>query len=344
VHLNKVSKNIKLIQLHIEQLTNKVSDKSSVFSRNTKLVTLQSKFEDSIKKLNKEIAFYENNDNCPTCLQAIASETKEKHVTEKHTKVTEIETATVKLEEEIQNVYDRLQEIEKVQKHINEHNSEIVKLNTQVTSINTYNVRLSKEIEELKTRSTNTDTSDDKLNLLLAELKAFEEQAEQLSIDKQYHEFAATLLRDTGIKTKIIKQYLPVMNKLINKYLTSMDFFVNFNLNESFEETIKSRHRDEFSYASFSEGEKMRIDLALLFTWRQIAKMKNSVNTNLLILDEVFDSSLDGVGTEEFLKLLNSLDNNTNVFVISHKGDQLFDKFRSVIKFQKTNNFSQVVK
>jgi hypothetical protein len=189
-----------------------------------------------------------------------------------------------------------------------------------------------------------TDGGDDKLKTLNAELQGYNDVAEQLSIDKQYHEFAATLLKDTGIKTKIIKQYLPVMNKLINKYLTSMDFFVNFNLNESFEETIKSRHRDEFSYASFSEGEKMRIDLALLFTWRQIAKMKNSVNTNLLILDEVFDSSLDGVGTEEFLKLLNSLDNSTNVFVISHKGDQLFDKFRSVIKFQKTNNFSQVVK
>jgi DNA repair exonuclease SbcCD ATPase subunit len=344
MHLNKVAKNIALIQLHIQQLTTKVSDKSSVSSRTTKLITLQSKFEDNVKKLNKEISFYENNDNCPTCLQAIASETKEKHVTEKHTKVTEIQTATTKLEEEIQNANNRLLEIEKIQKHINEHNSEIVKLNTQVTSINSYNTRLLKEIEELKTRSISTDATDDKLNSLTAELKLFEEQAEQLSIDKQYHEFAATLLRDTGIKTKIIKQYLPVMNKLINKYLTSMDFFVNFNLNESFEETIKSRHRDEFSYASFSEGEKMRIDLALLFTWRQIAKMKNSVNTNLLILDEVFDSSLDGVGTEEFLKLLNSLDNSTNVFVISHKGDQLFDKFRSVIKFQKTNNFSQVVK
>jgi DNA repair ATPase RecN len=277
-------------------------------------------------------------------LQAIVSETKEKHVTEKHTKVTEIQTATTKLEEEIQNVNNRLLEIEGIQKHINEHNSEIVKLNTQVTSINSYNTRLLKEIEELKTRSISTDITDDKLNSLTTELKLFEEQAEQLSIDKQYHEFAATLLRDTGIKTKIIKQYLPVMNKLINKYLTSMDFFVNFNLNESFEETIKSRHRDEFSYASFSEGEKMRIDLSLLFTWRQIAKMKNSVNTNLLVLDEVFDSSLDGVGTEEFLKLLNSLDINTNVFVISHKGDQLFDKFRSIIKFEKKNNFSQVVK
>lgn len=305
---------------------------------------MQSKFGDNVKKLNKEISFYENNDNCPTCQQTIASETKDKHVTEKQKKITEIQTATTKLEEELQNVYNRLEEIEKVQKHINEHNSEIVKLNTQVTSINNYNARLLKEIDELRTRTVSTDNDGGKLKTLNTELQSYQTSAEKLSIDKQYHEFAATLLKDTGIKTKIIKQYLPVMNKLINKYLTSMDFFVNFNLNESFEETIKSRHRDEFSYASFSEGEKMRIDLALLFTWRQIAKMKNSVNTNLLILDEVFDSSLDGVGTEEFLKLLNSLDNSTNVFVISHKGDQLFDKFRSVIRFEKKNNFSQVAK
>jgi len=343
-HLKKVSKDILLIQKHIEQLTDKISDKNTVASRNTKLLTLQSKFEDNVKKLNKEISFYENNDNCPTCQQTIASETKESQVTSKQQKIVEITTAATKLDQELQNVYDRLDEIDAVQKHINAHNSEVVKLNTQVSSINSYNAKLLKEIAELRTRTVSTENDDEKLKVLNAQLKESETLAEKLSLDKQYHEFAATLLKDTGIKTKIIKQYLPVMNKLINKYLTSMDFFVNFNLNESFEETIKSRHRDEFSYASFSEGEKMRIDLALLFTWRQIAKMKNSVNTNLLILDEVFDSSLDGVGTEEFLKLLNSLDNSTNVFVISHKGDQLFDKFRSIIKFEKKNNFSQVTK
>lgn len=344
VYLNKITKNIALIQKHIEQLTNNISDESSVSSKNAKILTLQSKFQDSIKKLNKEISFYETNDNCPTCQQSIATETKEKNVTEKQNKITEIETASTKLKQELTNVSDRLDKIGKIQKHISEHNSEIVKLNTQVTSINNYNAKLLKEIEELKTRSDSNENDDDKLKSLNTELADTQTLAEQLSVDKQYYEFASTLLKDTGIKTKIIKQYLPIMNKLINKYLTAMDFFVNFNLNESFEETIKSRHRDEFSYASFSEGEKMRIDLALLFTWRQVAKMKNSVNTNLLILDEVFDSSLDGVGTEEFLKLLNSLDTKTNVFVISHKGDQLFDKFRSIIKFEKKNNFSQVVK
>jgi DNA repair exonuclease SbcCD ATPase subunit len=200
------------------------------------------------------------------------------------------------------------------------------------------------QITELQNRTDTLENDNEKLKELRGNLSEFIKKQEEVSIEKHYYDYAAVLLRDTGIKTKIIKQYLPIMNKLINKYLTAMDFFVNFNLNESFEETIKSRHRDEFTYDSFSEGEKMRIDLALLFTWRQIAKLKNSTNTNLLILDEVFDSSLDTVGTDEFLKLIHDMGADTNVFVISHKGDILFDKFRSVIKFEKKNNFSQVAK
>jgi hypothetical protein len=173
-------------------------------------------------------------------------------------------------------------------------------------------------------------------------LSGVDVQKSKLREDKTYYEASRSMLQDTGIKTKIIKQYLPIMNKLINTYLTSMEFYVNFTLDENFEETIKSRYRDEFSYASFSEGEKMRIDLALLFTWRAVAKMKNSTNTNLLILDEIFDSSLDGTGTDEFLKILNTL-GDENVFVISHKQDQLVDKFKDTIKFEKIKNFSHVV-
>lgn len=342
--VKKTLKDIELIQKHITQLNNKISDGTKVSSRNTKIITLQSKLNDNIRKLKKDIEFYQNNDNCPTCQQAIVEETKTNHITNKQTKIEEINTAKTQLENELQKVSDRLEEISKIQRHINEHNSEIVKLNTQVTSINQYNTKVLQEIQQLEKSSVSTETDNEKLKTLETDLVEATQKANDLAIEKQYYDFAATLLKDSGIKTKIIKQYLPIMNKLINKYLTAMDFFVNFNLNESFEETIKSRHRDEFSYASFSEGEKMRIDLALLFTWRQVAKMKNSTNTNLLILDEVFDSSLDGVGMEEFMKLLNSLDKNTNVFVISHKGDQLFDKFRSVIKFEKKNNFSQVAK
>jgi predicted O-linked N-acetylglucosamine transferase (SPINDLY family) len=167
------------------------------------------------------------------------------------------------------------------------------------------------------------------------------EKQEKLSSQKLLYETAYVLLKDTGIKTRIIKQYLPIMNQLINKYLASMDFFVSFNLDEKFEENIKSRHRDEFTYDSFSEGEKMRIDLALLFTWRQIAKMKNSTNTNLLILDEIFDSSLDYNGTDEFLKILSTL-SNENVFIISHKSDLSVDKFDNLIRFEKVQNFSRM--
>ena len=159
---------------------------------------------------------------------------------------------------------------------------------------------------------------------------------------KHYHDIAVTLLRDQGVRQKIIKQYVPIMNKLINKYLAQLEFYVGFELNESFEETIKSRFRDVFKYDNFSQGEKMRIDLSLLFTWRAVARMKNSVNTNLLILDEVFDSSLDTNGTDDFLKLLNTLTEKTNAFIISHKGDVLYDKFENVIRFEKHKNFSRI--
>ena len=189
--------------------------------------------------------------------------------------------------------------------------------------------------------SLNTFVNKEKLESLKVDIEKVGEQKTKLKEDKVYHEAARSMLMDTGIKTKIIKQYLPIMNKLINKYLTSMEFYVNFTLDENFEETIKSRYRDEFTYASFSEGEKMRIDLALLFTWRAVAKMKNSANTNLLILDEIFDSSLDGSGTDEFLKILNTL-GDENVFVISHKQDALADKFRSTIRFEKIKNFSHI--
>ena len=200
---------------------------------------------------------------------------------------------------------------------------------------------MSSEIKELE-NSTINNSDEEKLKTLQEEFNQIEQNKKELKEEKVYKEASRAMLQDTGIKTKIIKQYLPIMNQLINKYLASMEFYVNFTLNESFEETIKSRFRDTFNYESFSEGEKMRIDLALLFTWRAIAKMKNSVNTNLLMLDEIFDSSLDGTGTDEFLKILNTL-SGENVFVISHKQDALADKFRSTLKFEKVKNFSHVV-
>ena len=200
-----------------------------------------------------------------------------------------------------------------------------------------------KEITNLSTETGNIEVEQSKLTGLEQTYADHESDIRELTDKRSYFDVAATLLKDTGIKTKIIRQYIPVINKLVNKYLATMDFFVNFNLDESFKETIKSRHRDEFSYASFSEGEKQRIDMALMLTWRAVAKMKNSANTNILILDEVFDSSLDTNGTEDLMKILGMLD-DTNLFVISHKGDILQDKFRNVVRFEKVNNFSRMVK
>jgi DNA repair exonuclease SbcCD ATPase subunit len=339
-----LQRDIELIQKHINVLQKKIEDKISVEKKSKKLLQLESKIETNIKKNEKDIAFYEEHDNCPTCKQPIDGEFKQDQVTERKSKVDTQREGLTEIATQITQANQRIEQIQNINKHINGHNNEIVKHNSTISAVNKYISKLQSEIEELANRKDNLEEENAKLKELKDQLTELLAKQEELSNEKQYLEFAGSLLKDTGIKTKIIRQYLPIMNKLINKYLTAMDFFVNFNINESFEETIKSRHRDEFSYANFSEGEKMRIDLALLFTWRQIAKLKNSTNTNLLILDEVFDSSLDGVGTEEFLKLIHEMGSDTNIFVISHKGDQLFDKFRSIIKFEKKNNFSQVAK
>ncbi|NBP03094.1 MAG: hypothetical protein EBU90_23870 [Proteobacteria bacterium] len=342
--IKSLNKDIQLIQKHIDVLTSKVLNKDTVEAKRTKLSTLESQLNSNLKKLEKEIKFYEDNHDCPTCKQTITTEWKESQVAEKENRKGEISVALEDIEKKIEEANEKVNTILKITKHINEHNSEVVKHNASITAINKYVAKLNAEIAELSTRKDNLEEENTKLKELREQLAGLVEKQKDLADEKQYYEFAGTLLKDTGIKTKIIKQYLPIMNKLINKYLTAMDSFINFNLNENFEETIKSRHRDDFSYHNFSEGEKMRIDLAILFTWRQIAKLKNSVNTNLLILDEVFDSSLDTVGTDEFLKLMYDVGQDTNVFVISHKGDQLFDKFRSVIRFSKKNNFSRIEK
>jgi DNA repair exonuclease SbcCD ATPase subunit len=236
------------------------------------------------------------------------------------------------------------------QKKLDEVNKNLLALNVQCNAMHSSNITLSKQnkkllqdIESTSQDTVNIDEENARLKEIASEAVTLIDKKNELSSERNVQEVAALLLKDTGIKTAIIKEYLPVMNKFINGYLTAMDFYVHFELDEAFNEKIKSRFRDEFTYASFSEGEKMRIDLAILFTWRQIAKMKNSVNTNLLILDEIFDSSLDNAGTDYFLSVMNALGDKTNIFVISHKGDQLFDKFHSVIKFEKKNDFSSIV-
>jgi DNA repair exonuclease SbcCD ATPase subunit len=225
---------------------------------------------------------------------------------------------------------------------ITDKNIELSTRNSTITLLNKQIKELEAETQRVKSDTTNIDEEKLKLKELAQDALNKIGQKNQLLEHRNIEEVANVLLKDTGIKTAIIREYLPAMNKLINKYLNAMDTYIHFELDEAFNEKIKSRFRDEFTYASFSEGEKMRIDLAILFTWRSIAKMKNSVNTNLLLLDEIFDSSLDTAGTDYFLTLMNTLGENSNIFVISHKGDQLFDKFRSVIKFEKRNDFSVI--
>ena len=288
----------------------------------------------------KYIKFFEENDDCPTCEQHIDETFKENMIITKKGEHDKFDSGIQELSEELKRQEGLLEAINNYIGMIRENDAEIGKIGYSIKELERFNTTLQEEINKLHIGEVNKEDLD-KIKALRKSLKSFEKQHQGLREEQSYAEAARNMLMDTGIKTKIIKQYLPIMNKLINTYLTAMEFYVNFTLNENFEETIKSRHRDEFTYASFSEGEKMRIDLALLFTWRAVAKMKNSTNTNLLILDEIFDSSLDSTGTDEFLKILNTLDGE-NVFVISHKQDVLVDKFRSTIRFEKVKNFSHV--
>jgi DNA repair exonuclease SbcCD ATPase subunit len=320
-----------------------VAEKTLVEDKVKKITKLESQIESNLSKFRKDISFFEHNDNCPTCRQTIALEFKETELQTLQTKSTECEHGLTQLEVKLLTEQTKLNEITEIQKRIQSLQIDIATKNTSIIEINKYIARLEKQIEELKTNKASTEKEEQELALLKGTLTKLIDNIRTLIDEKSYYEIASGLLKDTGIKTKIIKQYLPIINKLVNKYLASLDFFVNFNLDESFKETIKSRHRDDFTYNNFSEGEKQRIDMALMLTWRAVAKLKNSSNTNLLILDEVFDSSLDTNGTEELMKILHMLE-GVNLFVISHKGDILQDKFSNVIRFEKVNNFSRIMK
>jgi len=324
-----------------DNLLSLISDDVKAKKKAFKLIDIKSTLIEKHKTHSKAVDFFENNDECPTCQQHIDEIFKKEMISDKQKDVTKFAVGIKELEEELSKAQERIQEISDIADKIRENEVQIAKENSSVTQLEKFNATLHAEIAQFKTGDV-SKSDYNKLKDLKKDLSATENHKAKLREDLTYSEAARSMLQDTGIKTKIIKQYLPVMNKLINTYLTSMEFYVNFTLNENFNETIKSRYRDEFTYDSFSEGEKMRIDLALLFTWRAIAKMKNSTNTNLLMLDEIFDSSLDSTGTDEFLKILNTL-SDENIFVISHKQDVLADKFRSTIKFEKVKNFSHVV-
>ena len=327
----------------VETHQNLVAEKTLVEDKVKKITKLESQIESNLSKFRKDISFFAHNDDCPTCRQAIATEFKETELQTLQTKATECEHGLTQLEVKLLAEQTKLNEITEIQRRIQSLQIEIATKNTSIIETNRYIARLEKQIEELKTNKASTEKEELELKTLNDTLTELKSNLRHLIDEKSYFEVASGLLKDTGIKTKIIKQYLPIINKLVNKYLASLDFFVNFNLDESFKETIKSRHRDDFTYNNFSEGEKQRIDMALMLTWRAVAKLKNSSNTNLLILDEVFDSSLDTNGTEELMKILHMLE-GVNLFVISHKGDILVDKFANVVRFEKVNNFSRIMK
>ena len=301
--------------------------------RKRKLDGLKDKLDSNLRKARKELDFYHDTDECPTCKQGLTHDFKEEKQREKSDRIEQLESGLKDMDVEYETVHKSIESYDKIVTEIQEIQSEMI---TQERMKN----RMTLELNEAETNVADIDEEKNKLKDMAVDLTTKNKLKTEKGEEQHYNTAATSLLKDTGIKTRVIRQYLPIINQLVNKYLAAMDFFVHFDLDEKFNETIKSRHRDRFSYSSFSEGEKQRIDLALLFTWRTIAKMKNSASTNLLLLDEVFDSSLDNNGVDYVMNLLQTIGEETNVFVISHKGDQLFDKFRNQIKFEKIRNYS----
>jgi DNA repair exonuclease SbcCD ATPase subunit len=339
--VKKLTEEYKDIESKCKELEMSLAEEGTVSKKINKLGQLKHQIEANLGILNKEVNFFHKYDNCPTCKQQIDEAFKKETVDTKKKEIGTIEDGLEKLAVEYEKVNAKLNEIIEIHGEINSKKLEINSLKIKISSLLDYRETLDEEIKNIGKSSPIQD--DNKVPEMEKQLKELESKYQELLEDRNLLQVASALLKDGGIKSKIIKQYIPVINKLINKYLSAMEFMCQFELDEQFNETIKSRYRDVFSYASFSEGEKMRINLAILFTWRAIAKLRNSINTNLLIMDEVFDSSLDANGTEEFLKIINSLTLDTNTFIISHKSDQLYDKFEKVIRFEKHKNFSRIV-
>ena len=331
------------LSLSIEESSNGLKENiSNAQSKKQSLLKYKAQFEQQIKSVVKDAKFYENNEQCPTCEQDIAEELRQNKLETAHEKARELNKAVIDASSQSAAVETSLLELDSISEKVREDTSELTLNNKEISRLQKQITALEKDITKLTSKEGDLGEANSKLTQLSEERDSLTERKLELSEQKTYQEAVGEMLKDSGIKTKVIKQYLPVMNKLINHYLQVMDFYVSFNLDESFTETIKSRFRDSFNYASFSEGEKQRIDLALLFTWRQIARMKNSASSNLLILDETFDSSLDNDGIENLLKILETLEEGTNTFIISHKGDVLDGKFRSKIEFTKERNFSKI--
>ena len=332
-------------ELRESQVSDLIEEQQEVTGAGEKLVklnNLKGKISQKVATITKEHKFFTDNKVCPTCTQDIEEEFRVNRIADVQTKAKELQTGFTELEEAIQKEKDREHQFNKLTKEITKLNNGISQNNTKISGCQRQIRDLESEIQRLTDQLANRNTEHDKLAEFKDNLQqTFEELATERE-DLTNYDFAYSLLKDDGVKTKIIKKYLPFINQQVNRYLQLMDFYINFQLDEEFNETIESPIHEDFSYSSFSEGEKMRIDLALLFTWREVARVKNSVNTNLLIMDEVFDSSLDGFGTDEFLKIIRFIIKDANIFVISHKTD-LHDKFESVIQFEKNKGFSRMI-
>ena len=308
-----------------------------------KLGTLRGKLQQKVATITKEHKFFNENTVCPTCDQHIEESFRLNRINDAQSKAKELQQGFQELEDAIRLEEEKENQFKVLSKEATNLTHEISKANTRISGLRNRSRDLEQEIQTITSNLANRNTERDALEKLVEELEGLQSKQSEQKENNVYHDFAHSLMKDGGVKSKIIKRYLPLMNQQINKYLQLMDFYINFSLDEEFKETVKSPIHEDFSYESFSEGEKMRIDLSLLFTWREIAKMKNSASTNLLILDEIFDSSLDGFGTDYFTKIIKYVVSDANVFVISHKTDELLDKFDNIIRFDKVKGFSKKV-
>ena len=324
-----------------KQFESQIIDRPKYETKLKQLEKLETKIEHNLDTHKKSLDFFEQNDNCPTCTQKIEDKFRDQEISKERNKIVTLNDGMKDLIEEISKTENKITEFSGISEKLYETKIQMSKVESSINELKKFTDTLHNEILLLEGKDEDDEDIVRSLVYLKDELQDTKIQLNKIIEEKKFIDVIREILSDRGAKAKIIKKYLPIMNSLINQYLQSMDFFISFHLDEEFKETVKSRHRDIFDYNNFSEGEKMRIDLALVFTWRAIAKMKNSANTNLMVLDEIFDSSLDGQGTDDFFKIVNKM-NKENIFIISHKGDILFDKFTNIIKFEKEHNFTRL--
>ena len=324
-----------------KQFESQIIDRPKYETKLKQLEKLETKIEHNLDTHKKSLDFFEQNDNCPTCTQKIEDKFRDQEISKERNKIVTLNDGMKDLIEEISKTENKITEFSGISEKLYETKIQMSKVESSINELKKFTDTLHNEILLLEGKDEDDEDIVRSLVYLKDELQDTKIQLNKIIEEKKYIDVIREILSDRGAKAKIIKKYLPIMNSLINQYLQSMDFFISFHLDEEFKETVKSRHRDIFDYNNFSEGEKMRIDLALVFTWRAIAKMKNSANTNLMVLDEIFDSSLDGQGTDDFFKIVNKM-GKENIFIISHKGDILFDKFTNIIKFEKEHNFTRL--